>query len=137
MRGEKMSIEILFDDFKPLVHHHYHFIQRFQCPDEFCIAFIRPEKQELFNQLKEVIKEALRSTDLFTEKDGSIFLILPGASKKGAEFITKAIYDFFNGEVLEVYVDYPYDAKNPDELIQNLIKETENKFGYLLGKYFR
>ena len=132
-----MSVEILFEDFKPLVEHQYNYIKRFQCPDEFCIVFLRPENQELFSQLKEVIKEALRSTDLFTEKDGSIFLILPGASKKGVKFITKAIYDFFNGEVIEVYVDYPYDAKTPDELIQTLIKEAENKFGYLLGKYFK
>lgn len=132
-----MSVEICFEDFKPLVEHHYHFIKRFQCPDEFCIVFLRPENQEIFSQLKEVIKEALRSTDLFAEKDGNIFLILPGASKKGVKFITKAIYDFFNGEVVEVYIDYPYDAKTPEELIEALIKETENKFGYLLGKYFK
>lgn len=132
-----MSIEICFEDFKHLVEHYYHFIKRFQCLDEFCIVFLKPEKQELFPQLKEVIKEALRSTDLFTEKDGNIFLILPGASKKGGNFITKAIYDFFNGEVVEVYIDYPYDAKTPEELIEALIKETENKFGYILRKYFK
>lgn len=68
---------------------------------------------------------------------GIFFLILPGASKKGVKFITKAIYDFFNGGVVEVYIDYPYDAKTPEELIETLIKETENKFGYLLGKYFK
>jgi len=131
-----MAIEIKFDDFKPLVQHQIYYIQRFQCPDEFCIAFLRPEKPELFEKLKEVIKEALRHTDLFAEKDGNLFLILPGATKKGVEFIGKAIYDFFNGEVVEVYVDYPYDAKTADELIQKLAEETEKKFGFLLTKYF-
>ncbi len=132
-----MVCEILFEDFENILKWEIAKINRFQCPDELCVMYTRPEFKEEFPKLKEVIKEVLRNTDLITSTDENIFLILPNTNKEGAKFISEAIYDFFNKQVVEYYIDFPKDAKSKDELIEKLIKDVENKYGILLGKYFK
>ncbi len=132
-----MAVEIDFKDFLKIVDLQISFSKRFKCPKVFAVAFLRPEREELFSSLEKVIQEALRETDILTSVDGSIFLILPETDKKGAEFISRAIYDFFKGEVVEVYVDFPEDGETTEELIKTLEERTKNKFGYFLEKYFR
>jgi len=79
----------------------------------------------------------LRETDILTTVNGSIFLILPETDKEGAEFISRGIYEFFKGEVVEVYVDFPEDGKTSQEIIKKLEEKTKNKFGYILDRFFR
>ncbi|SNZ02605.1 hypothetical protein SAMN06265182_0162 [Persephonella hydrogeniphila] len=132
-----MAVEVLFEDFSKLIELQIAFADRFKCPEVFAVAFLRPERKELFSELEKVLKEVLRETDIISTVEGNIFLLLPATDKKGAEFISRAIYDFFKGEVVEVYVDFPEDGKNCKELIKNLEEKTKNKFGYLLEKYFK
>ncbi len=131
-----MVCEILFGDFENILKWEIAKIERFQCPDELCVMYARPEFEEEFPKLKEVIKEVLRNTDLITSVDENIFLILPNTNKEGAKFISEAIYNFFNKQVVEYYIDFPKDARTKDELIEKLLKDIENKYGILLGKYF-
>ncbi len=132
-----MTIEISFQDFRKLVQFEIAQIIRFGCPATFSIGFLRPEKQELFGELRDVISEALRETDVMSVYDNNIFLILPGADKKGAQFVSRAIYDFFNGEVVEVYVEYPDDGDSCEKLLNALDTETRKKFGYILESIFK
>ena len=132
-----MATKILFEEFKPMVDFMVHLSQRFNCPKEFAVGFLRPEEPHLYDKLVKVVEEALRHSDLYAEKDGNIFVILPGATKKGVDFIKKALFDFFNGEVLEVYEDYPQDGKTTEELLEKLATDVENKYGYIIKKYFK
>ncbi len=132
-----MVPEILFDDFQEILRWEIEKINRFQCPKELCVVYLKPEFKEEFEKLRKVIKEVLRKTDLLTSVEDNIFLILPNTTKEGAQFISKAIYDFFNKQVIEVYIDFPKDGTTKDELIKNLIKAVENKYGILLEKYFK
>ncbi len=132
-----MAVEIDFNDFLKILDLQVSFNRRFGYPKVFAVAFLKPERKELFSSLEKVIQEALRETDILSTTDGSIFLILPETDKKGAEFISRAIYDFFKGEVVEVYVDFPEDGKTAEDLIKNLEEKTKNKFGYLLEKFFK
>ena len=132
-----MAIEIEFKDFEKFVEFMIGCNQRFSCPENFALAFIRPEFKEEYEKLKEVVKEVLRNTDIFCEIDNNLFVILTGTDKKGADFISKAIYEFFNKSVVEVYVDFPEDGKSAEELLKSLETAVENKYGFLIGKYFR
>ncbi|MBK3331657.1 hypothetical protein GWK41_01090 [Persephonella atlantica] len=132
-----MTVEISFQDFKKFIQFELSHIKRFNCPEVFSIGFLKPEKTEMFENLKNIVKEALRETDVISTYNHSIFVILPGTDSKGAEFISRAIFDFFNGEVIEVYVEYPDDGKNLEELLDALDRKTRKKFGYILEKIFR
>ena len=132
-----MAVEIYFQDFLKVLNLQVSFNGRFGCPRVFAVAFLKPEKKELFTPLKKVIHGALRETDILSTIDESLFLILPETDKNGADFISRAIYDFFKGEVVEVYVDFPEDGKTSQDLIKTLEERTKNKFGYFLEKYFR
>ena len=132
-----MAVEISFQDFLKVLDLQVSFSRRFGCPKVFAVAFLKPERKELFTPLEKVIQEALRETDILATIDGSLFLILPETDKNGADFISRAIYDFFKGEVVEVYVDFPEDGETSEDLIKTLEERTKNKFGYFLEKYFR
>jgi len=132
-----MTIQVSFQDFKNIIRFEIAQIKRFGCPSTFGIGFLKPEKSELFEELRKVIAEALRETDVICVYDNCIFLLLPGTDKKGAEFISKAIYDFFNGEVVEVYVEYPDDGDSSEKLLQVLDTQTRKKFGYILESIFK
>ncbi len=132
-----MTLEISFVDFKQFIQFELSQIERFGCPDCFSVGFLKPEKSEMFEELKNVVKETLRKTDVLSTYNDSIFVILPGTDSKGAEFISRAIFDFFNGEVIEVYVEYPDDGKNLEEILTALDKKARKKFGYILEKVFR
>jgi hypothetical protein len=132
-----MAVKILFEDFLKFVELQVAFSKRFKCPEVFAVAFLRPERKELFPKLEEILMEVLRETDVISTVEGNIFLLLPATDKEGAEFISRAIYDFFKGEVVEVYVDFPEDGNNCKELIKTLEERTKQKFGYLLERYFK
>jgi len=132
-----MAVEISFQDFLKVLDLQVSFNRRFGCPKFFAVAFLKPEREELFIPLKKVIQEVLRETDILTTVNGSIFLILPETDKEGAEFISRGIYEFFKGEVVEVYVDFPEDGKTSQEIIKKLEEKTKNKFGYILDRFFR
>ncbi|RMA93184.1 hypothetical protein [Hydrogenothermus marinus] len=131
-----MITEILFEDFSNFIKFEIEQIKRFQCPNGFCIMYVKPEFSKDFKKLKEILKEALRSSDVIASKDEHIFLILTGVDKQGADFVRKAIYDFFEGNVVEYYVDYPQDALTKDELIKKLTDDIYKKFGINLKHYF-
>lgn len=132
-----MIVEILFEDFENFLKFEIAQIERFQCPEEFCVMYVKPEFKENLKKLKEVVKEVLRNSDVITSVDEHIFLILTGTNSQGAEFVRKAIYDFFEGKVIEYYVDYPHDALNKDEIINKLIEGMRKKYGINLKHYFK
>ncbi|MDQ7055925.1 MAG: hypothetical protein Q9M89_05420 [Persephonella sp.] len=106
-----MTIEIPFQDFKKFILFEIAHIKRFNCPDFFSIGFLKSEKPEMSGELKEVIMEALRETDVISTYDNTIFVILPGTDTEGAQFISRAIYDFLMERLLEVYAEYPDEGK--------------------------
>jgi len=110
---------------------------RFGCPENVCLGFFKPEKTEMLDKLDRVLVEVLRETDMiFPVKDG-FFLILPETDRTGADFVSKGIFEFFNGEVAEVIVCFPQDGQDAQQLLKQLDSISRKKFGFILEKYFR
>ncbi|WP_456382350.1 hypothetical protein [Persephonella sp.] len=111
--------------------------KRFNCPSRICTGYFQPEKKQLMEKLDDILVEVLRDTDMVFRVEDGFFIILPETDMEGAGFISRGIFEFFNGEVAEVMVCYPEDGKDINTVLQSLIDQGKNKYGFMLEKYLK
>jgi len=132
-----MAVEISSKEFLNILKVMISMGKRFNCPSKICIGYFEPEKRQLMEKLDEILVEVLRDTDVVFRAEDGFFIILPETDRTGAGFISRGIFDFFNGEVAEVLVCYPEDGKDITTVVESLINCGKSKYGFMLEKYIK